>query len=92
LSIGQLATCRLVQAREPTTGIIVIYIPIGLDCAGAIHNVSGPIEFKRQLGQVIEIAVWIRAHHKRNLWFREPDFSCRLHRAHSRMKVWLYQH
>jgi hypothetical protein len=24
---------------------------------------------------VVEIAVWMRAHHERNLWFGEPEFS-----------------
>jgi hypothetical protein len=69
LSSCELAACRLVQAREPATGIIVIDISALLDCAGAINNLSGLIEFKRYLGQAVEIAVWMRAHHKRNLWF-----------------------
>jgi hypothetical protein len=30
---------------------------------------------------VVEIAVRMRAHHERNLWFCEPDFRCRFHRA-----------
>jgi hypothetical protein len=59
----------------------VIDIPTVLDCADAINNLSGLIEFKRQLGQVVEVAVWTRAHHKRNLWFGEPDLSCWLHRT-----------
>jgi hypothetical protein len=42
-----LATCSLVQAREPATGIIVIDIPAVLDCADAINDFSGLIEFKR---------------------------------------------
>jgi hypothetical protein len=46
-----------------------------------INDLPGLIEFKRQLGQVVEIAVWMRATHKRNLRFGEPDFSRRLHRA-----------
>ena len=80
LSSCELAACRLVQAREPATGIIVIDIPAVLDCADAINNLSGLIEFKRYLGQAVEIAVWMRAHHERNLWFGEPDFNCRFHR------------
>jgi hypothetical protein len=58
----------------------VIDIPAGLDCADAINNLPGLIEFKRYLGQVVEIAVWMRAHHKRNLWFGEPDFGSRFQR------------
>jgi hypothetical protein len=58
----------------------VIDIPAGLDCADAIDNLSGLIEFERQLGQVVKIAVGMRAHHKRNLRFGEPDFRCRFHR------------
>jgi hypothetical protein len=80
LSSCEFAARPLVQAREPATGIIVIDIPIVFDCAGAINNLSRLIEFKRYLGQAVEIAVWMRAHHKRNLWFGEPDFSCRFHR------------
>jgi hypothetical protein len=59
--------------------MIVIDIPAVPDCADAIDNLSGLIEFKRHLSQVAEIAVWMRTHHKRNLWFGEPDFSCRFH-------------
>jgi len=33
-----LAACRLVQAREPAAGIVVIDIPAVLDCADAINN------------------------------------------------------
>jgi hypothetical protein len=72
--------CRFVQAREPATGVIVIHISTGPDCTGAINNLSGLIEFKGQLGQVVEIAVWMRAHQERNLRFGEPDFSGRFHR------------
>jgi hypothetical protein len=42
----QLATCSLVQAREPATGIIVIDIPAVLDCSDAVKNLSGLIELK----------------------------------------------
>ena len=77
----QSAACPLVQACEPTTRIIAIDIPAVLDCADAIDNLSGLIKFKRYLGQAVEIAVWMRAHQERNLWFGEPDFSCRFHRA-----------
>src|SRR6516164_489110 len=80
LSSCEFTTCRLIQSREPATGIIVIDIPVRLNCADAINNLSGLIAFKRYLGQTVEIAVWMRAHHKRNLWFREPDFSCWFHR------------
>jgi len=59
----------------------VIDIPGVLDCTGAIDNLSGLIEFKRQLGEVVEIAVWMRSDHKRDLWFREPDLNCRCHRT-----------
>jgi hypothetical protein len=82
LSSCELAACRLVQAREPATGIIVIEISVVLDCAGAINNLPGLIKFKRYLGEAVEIAVWIGAHHKRNLRFGEPDFGCRFHRTH----------
>jgi hypothetical protein len=41
------AACRLVQARQPSTGIIVIDIPAVLDCADAINDLPGLIEFKR---------------------------------------------
>src|SRR5262245_61240065 len=71
----------LVQSHEPATGIIVIDISAAPDCTDAINDLSGLIEFKRYLGQAIEIAVWIRAYHKGNLWFRESDFSCRFHRT-----------
>ena len=77
----QLAACSLVQAREPAASIIVIDIPAGLDCTDAINDLPGLIEFERQLGQAVEIAVWIRAHHERNLRFGEPDFSRRFHRT-----------
>src|SRR5262249_25013822 len=53
----------------------VVGIPAVLDCADAINDLPGLIEFKRQLCQVVEIAVWMRAHHKRNLWCGEPDHS-----------------
>src|SRR5262245_59168544 len=78
----QLTACRLIQERKATTRINVTDIPAVFDCANAINNFSSLIEFKRQLGQVVEIAVWMRAHHERNLWFCEPDFSCRFHRTH----------
>src|SRR5262249_21762356 len=92
LSSCQSPACRLVQASEPATGIIVIDIPAVLDCADTINNLSGLIEFKRQLGQVVEVAVWMRAHHERNLWFGEPDFSCRIRRAYLWTKVdWTVQ-
>jgi len=45
----------------------VIDICAVLDSANAIDNFSGVIEFKRYLGQAVEIAVWMRAHHERNL-------------------------
>src|SRR2546430_8388200 len=86
LSICPLMACHLVQAREPAAGIVAIDIPAVLDCAGAINNLSGLIEFKRYLGQAVEIAVWMRAHHKRNLWFGEPDFSCRFHQTPLRVR------
>jgi hypothetical protein len=47
LSSCELATCRLVQAREPAAGIVVIDIHAVLDRADAINNLSGLIEFKR---------------------------------------------
>jgi hypothetical protein len=58
-SICQFATCRLVQAREPATGVIVIDVFAVLDCTDAINNLPGLIEFKRYLGQAAEIAVWM---------------------------------
>ena len=80
LSSCELAACRLVQSRQPATGIIVIDIPAVLDCADTINNLPGLIKFKRYLGQAVEIAVWIGAHHEHNLWFGEPYFSRRFHR------------
>jgi hypothetical protein len=59
----------------------VIDIPAVPDCADAINNLSGLIEFKRYLGQAVEIAAWMRAQHERNLWFGKPDFRCRFHRT-----------
>jgi hypothetical protein len=47
LSIRQSTACRLVQAREPATGIIVIDTPAVLDRADAIRDPPGVIEFKR---------------------------------------------
>src|SRR6516164_3286514 len=47
LSSCQSPACRVVQACEPAAGIIVIDIPAVLDCADAIDNLSGLIEFKR---------------------------------------------
>jgi hypothetical protein len=38
---------RLVQAREPATGIIMIDIPAIFDCAQAFNNFPSLIEFKR---------------------------------------------
>jgi hypothetical protein len=67
VSSCQLTARPLVQAREPTTGIIVIYISIGLSCADAINNLSSLIEFKGYFGQAVQIAVWIGAHHQRDL-------------------------
>jgi hypothetical protein len=46
LSTRQSAACRLVQAREPATGVIVIDTPAVLDCADAINDLPGLIEFK----------------------------------------------
>jgi hypothetical protein len=76
----QSAACCLVQVREPATGMIVVDSPAVLDCADAINDLPGLIEFERQLSQTVEIAVRMRAHHERNLWFDEPDFGCRFHR------------
>jgi hypothetical protein len=59
----------------PATGVIVIDFLAVFNCSDTINNRSGLIEFKRYLGQVVEIAVWMRTHHKRNLWFGEPDFK-----------------
>jgi hypothetical protein len=87
----QSAACRLVQSREPTTGIIVIDIHARRNCADTINNLSGLIEFKKYLGQMVEIAVWMRAHHERNLWFGESDFNCRFHRACSSSRTSLIQ-
>jgi hypothetical protein len=53
----------------------------------AIDNLSGLIEFKRYFGQAVQIAVWMRTHHKCNLWFGEPDFDGRSHRACSAAKL-----
>jgi hypothetical protein len=86
LSSSELAACRLTQSREPATGIIVTDIPARLNCADTINNLSGLIEFKRYLGQAVEIAVWMRTHHERNLRFGEPDFSCWFHRLAQRMQ------
>src|SRR5262245_19663382 len=81
----QSAGGRRVQACEPATGVIVIDISTLPDRADAINNPSGLIKLKRQLGQVVEIAVWMRAEHECNLCFGEPDFGCRFHRrAHLR--------
>ena len=80
LSSCELAACRLVQSRQPAAGIIVIDIPAVLDCADTINNLSGLIKFKRYLGQAVEIAVWMGAHHEHNLWFGEPYFTRRFHR------------
>jgi hypothetical protein len=82
LSSCQSTAGPLVQARESVTGIIVIDIPAVLDCADAINDLPGLIEFKRQLCQVVEIAVWMRAHHKLNLGFGEAYFDCRFHWIH----------
>jgi hypothetical protein len=81
------AACRPVQEREPTTSMIVVDIPAILDRADAINDLPGLIEFKIYLGQVVEIAVRMRPHYERNLWFGEPDFSCRFHRACSVVKL-----
>src|SRR5262245_7281885 len=81
LSSRQSAACPLVQTREPAAGIIVIDISAVLDRARAINNLSGLIEYERQLGQVAEIAIWMRQHHERNLRFGKPDFGCRSHRT-----------
>src|SRR5262245_2162668 len=75
----QSPACRFVEACEPATRIIVVDIPVVFDGANAINNVANLVEFKRQLGQVTEIAVRIRAHHQRNLKFGEPNFSRRFH-------------
>ena len=80
LSSCELAACRLVQSRQPATGIIVIDIPAVIDCADTINNRPGLIKFKRYLGQAVEIAVWMGAHHEHNLRFGEPYFSRRFHR------------
>jgi len=37
---------------------------------------AGPRKIPRSSG---EIAVWMRAHHERNLWLSEPDLNCRFH-------------
>jgi hypothetical protein len=78
----ELAACPLVQAREAATGKIVIDIPTVLDSADAINDLPGLIKFKRQLGQVVEIAVWMRAHHERNLGLGKPYFDYWLHWTH----------
>jgi hypothetical protein len=80
LSPRQSTAWHLVQARQPATGIIVTDVTAVLDCADAINDLPAVIEFKRYLGQAVKIAVWMRAHHERNLWFGEPDCSCRFHR------------
>lgn len=67
LSSCEFAECRLVQTCEPAASIIVIDIKAILDCAGAINNLSGLIEFKTYLGQAFEIAVWMCARKKLNL-------------------------
>jgi hypothetical protein len=60
---------------EQNPSIIVIDFPALLNLVTAINNHSGLIEFKRHLGQLVEIAVRMRAHDKPNLRFGEPDFS-----------------
>src|SRR5262249_33259294 len=50
------------------------------------NNLSGLIEFKTYLGQAVEIAVWMRAHHERNWGFGEPDFNRRPHRRHGKAR------
>ena len=57
----------------------MINIPAFLDRADAIKGLPGLIEFKGQLSQVVEIAVWMRAHQERNSWRGESEFSCRFH-------------
>jgi hypothetical protein len=47
LSSCELATCLLVQAREPAAGIVTVDIPAVLDCADAINDLPALIEFKR---------------------------------------------
>jgi hypothetical protein len=59
----------------------VIDIPAGLNYADTINDFSGLIELEAQLGQAVQIAIWIRAYHKGNLWFGEPDFSRSCHRS-----------
>jgi hypothetical protein len=80
LSNRQLTACRRIQARETAAGVIVIHALAVFDRAGAINDLPGLIKFKRYLGQAVEIAVWMRAHHKRYLRFGEPDFDCLLRR------------
>ena len=60
----------------------MIDIPAGLDCADAINDLPGLVEFRRQLCQAVEIAVRMRAYHERNLRFGEPYFDCRFHWTH----------
>ena len=38
--------CHLVQARQPATSIVAVDIPAVFNCADAINNASGLIEFK----------------------------------------------
>jgi len=81
LSSCQSTACLLVQAREAATYTVVIHIHAVSDSADAVDNLSSLIEFKRHFGQVVEIAVWMCAHHERNLWFGEPDLNCRFHQT-----------
>src|SRR6516164_4849709 len=44
LSSCEFTACRLIQSREPASGVIVIDIPAVFNCSDAINNLSGLIE------------------------------------------------
>jgi hypothetical protein len=65
----------------------VIDISTSLNDAYTINNLSSLIEFKTYLAQAVEIAVWMCAHQKGDLWLGEPDFSSPFHRTFSFAKL-----
>jgi hypothetical protein len=71
---GEAATGHLICEDEAEAGVVPLSI-VAFDFASAVNEVAVLIEEERQLGQAVEIAVWVGAPQKGNLWRGEPDFG-----------------
>src|SRR5262245_22277180 len=73
-AMGETATGHLVCEDESEAGVVSLRT-VALDFARAVDEVAVLVEEEHKLDHAVEIAVWMGAPQKGNLWRGEPNFS-----------------